>query len=166
MARLDRTRLKAMPPEARKEDSIRKIRCDCRGAGKFCRGFHRLLGEMAHMQGVAARFGPPRKRQPSRVILGPSAGNELVRVLRPANYRDYCPVPSRCHRPSSYFMQVCLHRQRGSAEAELPIQVRPGGSRYSTWRGKDIPENTRPEPEARRKAVDHLRVLRLLIGNS
>ena len=39
-----------------------------------------------------------------------------------------------------------------------------GGGQYSTWRGKDIPENTRPEPEARRKAVDHLRFLRLLIG--
>jgi hypothetical protein len=81
MARLDRTRLKAMPPEARKEDSIREIRCDCRGAGKFCRGFHRLLGEMAYMQGAAARLGP-REKGSSR------AGNEVVRVLRPANYRD------------------------------------------------------------------------------
>jgi len=160
MARLDRTRLKAMPPEARKEDSTREIRCDCRGAGKFCRGFHRLLGEMARLQGCSG----PTHALPEKV--SSRAGNEVVRVLRPANHRDYCPVPSRCHRPSSYLMQVCLHRQRGSAEAELPIQVRPGGGQYSTWRGKDIPENTRPEPVARRKAVDHLRVLRLLIGIS
>jgi hypothetical protein len=41
-----------------------------------------------------------------------------------------------------------------------------GGGQYSTRRGKDIPENTRPEPVARRKAVDHLRVLRVLIGIS
>ena len=50
--------------------------------------------------------------------------------------------------------------------SERPVQVRLGGGQYSTWRGEDIPENTRPEPVARRKAVDHLRVLRVLIGIS
>jgi hypothetical protein len=48
------------------------------------------------------------------------------------------------------------HRTTGTSPA--------GGGQYSAWRGEDIPENTRPEPEARRKAVDHLRFLRLLIG--
>ena len=153
-------RLKPASPGAQKGDSIREIRRDRLGAGKFRHGFRRLLGEMARLQGCSG----PTHALPEKV--SSRAGNEVVRVLRPANYRDYCPVPSRCHRPSSYFTQVCLDRQRGSAGAERPVQVRLGGGQYSTWRGEDIPENTRPEPVARRKAVDHLRVLRLLIGIS
>ena len=142
------------------ETQSEEIRRDPRGAGKFRPGLHRFFGEMARMQGCSG----PTHALPEKV--SSRAGNEVVRVLRPANYRDYCPVPSRCHRPSSYFMQVCLDRQRGSAGAERPVQVRLGGGQCSTWRGEDIPENTRPEPVARRKAVDHLRFLRLLIGIS
>jgi hypothetical protein len=102
---------------------MREIRRDPRGAGKFRPGFHRLLGEMARMQGCSGPTHALREKASSR------AGNEVVRVLRPANYRDYCPVPSRCHRPSSYFMQGCLDRQRGSAEVDY---------RHKTGRGRPI----------------------------
>jgi hypothetical protein len=67
----------AVPPEARKEDSIREIRRDCRGAGKFPRGFHRLLGEMARMQGVAARLAPREK------VSSLGSFSALARVTRP-----------------------------------------------------------------------------------
>jgi hypothetical protein len=109
------------------ETQSEEIRRDPRGAGKFRPGLHRFFGEMTRMQGCSGPTHVPREKVGSR------AGNEVVRGLRPANYRDYCPVPSRCHRPSSYFMQVCLDRQRGSADTERRVQVRRGAA--NTRRG-------------------------------
>ena len=85
MAGLDHMRLKPASPGAQKGDSIREIRRDRRGAGKFRPGFQRLLGEMARMQGCSGPTHALREKVSSR------AGNEVVRVLRPANYKGLLP---------------------------------------------------------------------------
>src|SRR5712675_1170578 len=126
MARLDRTRLKAMPPEARKEDSIREIRCDCRGAGKFCRGFHRLLDEMAYMQGVAARLGPREK------VSSLGSFSALARVTRSFASSDprITGIIARCHRDATGPAHIlCRCASTGGADR------RTQNDRYKSGRG-------------------------------
>jgi hypothetical protein len=110
---------------------------------------HHLIVEMARVPGIALRL----------TLANSSA---IARVRRP-NLKGLWRAPWRCHRSGSYFVRPCLHRQRASAEAGSPGQA--GSAAPNTRLGaEDIPENTRPGPAVRWKAVDHLRLLRLLIG--
>jgi hypothetical protein len=110
---------------------------------------HHLIVEMARVPGIALRL----------TLANSSA---IARVRRP-NLKGLWGAPWRCHRSGSYFVRPCLHRQRASAEAGSPGQA--GSAAPNTRLGaEDIPENTRPGPAVRWKAVDHLRLLRLLIG--
>ena len=103
-----------------------------------------LIVEMTRVQGIAGRL----------TLANSSA---ISRVRRP-NLKGLWQAPWRCHRSGSYFVWPIGGRRATRTSSAQRHQTRLGA--------EDIPENTRPEPVARRKAVDHLRVLRLLIGIS
>jgi hypothetical protein len=108
-----------------------------------------LIVERARVPGIALRL----------TLANSSA---IARVRRP-NLKGLWGAPWRCHRSGSYFVRPAF---TGSAHRrKLGHQDKPGSAAPNTRLGaEDIPENTRPGPAARWKAVDHLRLLRLLIG--
>ena len=123
--------------------AIRNSGATRRGAGKSQCGLRRFGPEIGEKRRGANRSAICRFRHP--------------------NLRGLWRAPWRCHRSGSYLVRACLQRQRVSAEAGPPGQAALRGTKYSTW-GKDIPENTGWGRRRDGKAVDHLCLLRLLIG--
>jgi hypothetical protein len=108
-----------------------------------------LIGEMARVPGIALRL-----------TLANSAA--ISRVRRPnlkGLWRRHGDATGPAHILNGRAFAGSVHRRKQGH------QDKPGSAAPNTRLGaEDIPENTRPGPAARWKAVDHLRLLRLLIG--